>query len=43
MTTAIALFSYHVFERPIREMVSRRLTRAHTLPVSDRPVESSLR
>jgi peptidoglycan/LPS O-acetylase OafA/YrhL len=42
MTTAIALFSYHVFERPIREMVSRRLTRAHTLPVSDRPVESSL-
>jgi peptidoglycan/LPS O-acetylase OafA/YrhL len=41
MTAAIALFSYRVFERPIREVVARQLKRAE-LPVSDRPFESSL-
>jgi peptidoglycan/LPS O-acetylase OafA/YrhL len=40
MTVAIASFSYHFFEYPIREIVARRLKRADT-PFSG-PVESSL-
>jgi len=38
MTTVVAAFSYIFFERPIREVVARRLKRANTLPVSDGPI-----
>jgi peptidoglycan/LPS O-acetylase OafA/YrhL len=41
MTAAIASFSYQFFERPIREVLARRLKRADFLPVSDCPFESS--
>jgi peptidoglycan/LPS O-acetylase OafA/YrhL len=45
MTVAIASFSYHFFERPIREVVARRLKRADTLfqtaPSSHRSIESA--